>query len=103
MQDTQERDYRFPVFLLHPVGGWTKDNNVLLMWHMKQQAELLEEEIMNSETAVVTIFYQACWTKCGPVALQILFCNLESRLPGEISITSDMQMTPPLWQKVKRN
>ena len=22
------------------------------------------------------------------------------RLPGEISITSDMQMTPPLWQKV---
>ena len=26
----------------------------------------------------------------------------ESRLPGEISVTSDMQMTPPLWQKVKR-
>ena len=25
------------------------------------------------------------------------------RLPVEISITSDMQMTPPLWQKVKRN
>ena len=27
----------------------------------------------------------------------------ESRLSGEISITSDMQMTPPLWQKVKKN
>ena len=27
----------------------------------------------------------------------------ESRLPGEISITSDMQMTPPLWQKEKKN
>ena len=27
--------------------------------------------------------------------------KLESRLPGEISITSDMQMTPPLWQKKK--
>ena len=26
-----------------------------------------------------------------------------SRLPGEISITSDMQMIPPLWQKVKKN
>ena len=25
--------------------------------------------------------------------------KLESRLPGEIAITSDMQMTPPLWQK----
>ena len=29
--------------------------------------------------------------------------KLESRLPGEISITSYMQMTPPLWQKVKRS
>ena len=29
--------------------------------------------------------------------------NLESRLLEEISITSDMQMTPPLWQSVKRN
>ena len=27
--------------------------------------------------------------------------KLESRLLGEISIISDMQMTPPLWQKVK--
>ena len=30
-------------------------------------------------------------------------CKLESRLSGEISITSEMQMTPPLWQKVKKN
>ena len=29
--------------------------------------------------------------------------KLESRLLGEISATSDMQMTPPLWQKAKRN
>ena len=29
--------------------------------------------------------------------------KLESRLPGEISITSDMQITPPLWQKAKKN
>ena len=29
--------------------------------------------------------------------------NLESRLPGEISIISDKQMTPPLWQKAKKN
>ena len=29
--------------------------------------------------------------------------KLESTLLGEISITSDMQMTPPLWQKVKKN
>ena len=29
--------------------------------------------------------------------------KLESRLLGEISITSDMQRTPPLWQKGKKN
>ena len=29
--------------------------------------------------------------------------KLESRLPGEISITSDMQMTPHLWHKAKKN
>ena len=27
----------------------------------------------------------------------------EIKMPGELSITSDMQMTPPLWQKVRRN
>ena len=43
--------------------------------------------------------------------MQIISCEmtgwmnhkLQSRLPGEVSITSDMQMTPPLWQKAKRN
>ena len=29
--------------------------------------------------------------------------KLESSLPGKISITSDTQMIPPLWQKVKKN
>ena len=29
--------------------------------------------------------------------------KLESRLLGEISITSDMRMTPPLWQKLKKS
>ena len=29
--------------------------------------------------------------------------KLESRLLGEISVTSDIQITPPLWQKAKRS
>ena len=29
--------------------------------------------------------------------------KLETKLLGEISVTSDTQMTPPLWQKVKKN
>ena len=34
---------------------------------------------------------------------RLLESRLESRLPGEISITSDMQMIPHLWQKAKKN
>ena len=51
---------------------------------------------------------------CHPAYLTYMQCTscempgwmkhkLESRLPGEISITSEMQMTPPLWQKAKKN
>ena len=29
--------------------------------------------------------------------------KVESRLPGELSVTSDMQMASPLWQKARRN
>ena len=48
---------------------------------------------------------------CHPAYMKSTSCEmsgwmkqkLESGLLGELSITSDMQMTPPLWQKVKRN
>ena len=51
---------------------------------------------------------------CHPAYLTSMLCTswetldwkkhkLESRLPGEISISSDMHMTTPLWQKVNRN
>ena len=32
-----------------------------------------------------------------------MMLKLELRLLGEISVTSDMQMAPPLWQKAKKN
>ncbi|XP_058577701.1 bifunctional 3'-phosphoadenosine 5'-phosphosulfate synthase 1 isoform X2 [Neofelis nebulosa] len=60
MQDTHkqllERGYRRPVLLLHPLGGWTKDDDVPLMWRMKQHAAVLEEGVLNPETTVVAIF-----------------------------------------------
>ena len=53
----------------------------------------------------------ASWEICMQVKKQQLEPDMEqwtgsklgkeSRLPGEISIASDMQMTPPLWQKAK--
>ena len=56
--------------------------------------------------------YQGCiLSSCYLTYMQSTSCKMpswmkhkvESRFLGEISITSDMQMTSPLWQKVKRN
>ena len=46
--------------------------------------------------AYLTYMQSISWEKLGWKKHK-----LESRLLGEISITSDMQMTPPLWQKGK--
>ena len=76
----------------------------------KQQLELDMEQQTGSkqEKEYVKAVY------CHPVYLTFMQSTpcemlgwvkrkLELRLPEEISVTSDMQMTPPLWQKVKRN
>uniref|UniRef100_A0A8C5FKY3 sulfate adenylyltransferase n=1 Tax=Gadus morhua TaxID=8049 RepID=A0A8C5FKY3_GADMO len=60
MQDTHrrlvERGYRKPVLLLHPLGGWTKDDDVPLEWRMKQHAAVLDEGVLDPETTIVAIF-----------------------------------------------
>ena len=76
----------------------------------KQQLELDMEQRTGSKLGKEYI--KAVY--CHPVYLtymQSTLCEmpdwvkhkLESRLPGEISITSGIQMTPPLWQKAKGN
>ena len=45
--------------------------------------------------------YLTCMQSTSCKMLGWMKYKLESRLPGEISITSDMQMTPLLWQRVK--
>ena len=47
--------------------------------------------------------YLTCMKSASCKMLDWMKHKLELRLQGEISITSDMQITPPLWQKVKRN
>ena len=76
----------------------------------KQQLELDMEEQTGSKLGKE--YVKAVY--CPPVYLtymQRTSCEmpgwmmhkLESRLWGELSITLDIQMTPPLWQKAKRN
>ena len=53
---------------------------------------------VNCHPAYLTYMQSTSWEMLG-----WMNHKLESSLPGEISITSDMQMTPALWQKVKKN
>ena len=76
----------------------------------KQQLELDMEQQTGSKLgkkyAKAVYYHPACLTYMQSTSCEMLGWmkhKLASRLPGEISITSDMQMTPPLWQKVKRN
>ena len=74
----------------------------------KQQLELDMEQQTGSKSRKEYIKAVYCHTACLTY-MQSKSCEmldwmkhkLESRLPAEISITSDMQMTPPLWQKAE--
>ncbi|XP_066537732.1 bifunctional 3'-phosphoadenosine 5'-phosphosulfate synthase 2a [Hoplias malabaricus] len=60
MTDTRrklkDRGYRRPVLLLHPLGGWTKDDDVPLDWRMKQHAAVMEDGILDPNSTIVAIF-----------------------------------------------
>ena len=77
---------------------------------MKQQLELDMEQWTSSklgkEYANAMCCHPAYLTYMQSTSSEMLGwmkLKLESRLPGEIPITSDKQMKPPLWQKVKKN
>ena len=69
---------------------------------MEQQTDSkLEKEYIKAvycQPTYLTSMQSTSWEMLGWMKHK-----LESRLPGEISITSDMQMTPPLWQKAKKS
>ena len=67
----------------------------------QQTGSKLGKEYIKAEychPAYLTYIQNTSWETLGWMKHK-----LESRLPGEIPITSDMQITPPLWQKVKKN
>ncbi|KAK8548592.1 hypothetical protein V6N13_054623 [Hibiscus sabdariffa] len=60
MTDTRRRllemGYENPILLLHPLGGYTKADDVPLDWRMKQHKKVLEDGVLDPETTVVSIF-----------------------------------------------
>lgn len=60
MQDTKrqllERGYKKPVLLLHPLGGWTKDDDVPLAVRIAQHRAVLEEGVIEGGSTLMAIF-----------------------------------------------
>lgn len=52
----EERGYRNPVLLLHPLGGWTKDDDVPLPVRIKQHKAILEAKVLDPKSTVLAIF-----------------------------------------------
>ena len=80
----------------------------ICMQAKKQPLELNMEQQTGSKSGkefVEAVYcHPAYLTSMQSTSCKMLECmnhKLESQLLGEISITSDTQMTPPLWQKVK--
>ena len=77
----------------------------------KQQLEPDMEQQTSSKLRKAVYVKVVCCHPAYLTYIQSISCEmpdwmnhkLESRLLGEISIASDMQMTPPLWQEAKRN
>ncbi|XP_067621692.1 bifunctional 3'-phosphoadenosine 5'-phosphosulfate synthase [Eurosta solidaginis] len=60
MQDTKrqltKRGFKKPVLLLHPLGGWTKDDDVPLAVRMAQHQAVLDSGALKAEDTVLAIF-----------------------------------------------
>lgn len=74
MQDTRqrllgERGFKNPVLLLHPLGGWTKDDDVPLPTRMNQHKAVLEEGILDKNSTLLAIF-PSPMMYAGPVEVQ---------------------------------
>ena len=72
----------------------------------KQQLELYMEQQIGSKLGKDVYFHPAYLTYMQSTSSEMpgwMKHKLESRLLGEISVTSDTETTPPLWQKAKKN
>ena len=55
-QQLVERGYSKPVLLLHPLGGWTKDDDVPLSVRMEQHQAIMEDGVLDPQSTVLAIF-----------------------------------------------
>ena len=118
MRETQQwpQDWKRSVFIPIPKKGNAKEcsnyhTTALISDASKVMLKILQVRLqqtgskLGKENVKAVYHHPAYLTYMQSTSCKMLgwMNKLESRLLGEISITSDMEMTPPLWQKAKRN
>jgi ATP sulfurylase (sulfate adenylyltransferase) len=78
MQDTrkrllEEKCFKRPVLLLHPLGGWTKDDDVPLATRIQQHQAVLEEGVLDPQDTVLAIF-PSPMQYAGPTEVNFMKC-----------------------------
>ena len=105
--------------MVKPLTVWITNGKILIEMGILDHLTCLLQNLYASQEALVRTaselgneYIKAVYCHAAYLAyMQSISCEipgwikhkLESRLPGEISITSDMQITSPLMQKAKRN
>merc|ERR1712025_1336387 len=96
MQDTRkkliEKGYRNPVLLLHPLGGWTKADDVPLGTRLAQHDAVLEEEVLDPKSTVVAI-WPSPMSYGGPTEVQ---WHAKGRMCTGANFTSSVE-TQLVW------
>ncbi|KAL0108252.1 hypothetical protein PUN28_015062 [Cardiocondyla obscurior] len=74
MQDTkkrllEERGFKNPVLLLHPLGGWTKEDDVSLYTRILQHKAVLDEGVLDCNSTLLAIF-PSPMMYAGPIEVQ---------------------------------
>ena len=69
----ESRGYKRPVLLLHPLGGWTKDDDVPLAIRMEQHKAVLEEGLLEKDSTVIAIF-PSPMMYAGPTEVKFKWC-----------------------------
>nr|XP_033340971.1 bifunctional 3'-phosphoadenosine 5'-phosphosulfate synthase-like [Megalopta genalis] len=74
MQDTKkrllgERGFKNPVLLLHPLGGWTKDDDVPLHTRILQHEAIFSDGVLDANSTILAIF-PSPMMYAGPIEVQ---------------------------------
>lgn len=75
MKDTkrrllEERGFKNPVLLLHPLGGWTKDDDVPLYTRILQHKAILDEGVLDADSTLLAIF-PSPMMYAGPIEVKL--------------------------------